>query len=469
MNNIGNMKGSLRTLLRISFPLMISYFSLFAMLFVDRGFLAQLSTEAHNAAVQSGTLAWAIQLGWLTLGAMAEIFVAQNNGARRFDKLGIPVWQMLWVALFSTLMFFPTAIWGSSLIYGAGSLSGTYFSTLLYFGPIYVVLSSISAFYIGQGKTLPITILAVVGNLINVVLDPIFIFGIDGVVPAMGIKGAALATGIGVAFQVLVLSIMFLSKKNREEKGTKKWKLSPPDFISCLKVGISPAILICLELVGWSVFYQMMGMISPQHIFVAGVCQSILMLFIFFGCGIEKGIAAIAGNFIGAGNIKQIYKLLFSGFKLTCCFALLMGFFLVIYPDLLVNWFIKGDLAAKGNALQAIKTQAAEILQAKVLIKTGLVLIFFYLIIENIRWMISGVLTAAGDTFFLMISGTLSVWVAMVLPTYFFVVRPSGSITTAFFIWLAYATLITSLYFIRFLSGKWKTITIIEKSEQSST
>ena len=457
-------RGTIRTLLRVSLPLMISYLSLFAMMFVDRAFLAQMSTDALNACVQAGTLAWALNLGWMTLAAMAEVFVAQYNGAKAYGKLGIPVWQMLWMGVFSLAAFIPLAIWGGDLIYGAGTLSAKYFRWITVAGPSYVFLSALSAFYIGQGRTMTITVLAVIGNSINIVLDPILIFGIKGYFPAMGITGAAIATGIGVIFQVIVLAVMFLKKKNRETKGSANWRFSLSHFKSCIKIGLPPSIFMTFELLGWALFYHMMGLVSTQHIFVAGVCQSIFMLFIFFGFGIEKGSAAIAGNFIGAGNYDEIKHLVRSGVKLIGLFGIVLFIFMVAYPDLLINWFTQNQYALEDPSLGL--TAENELMQAKSLIRTGLILVFVYTLIEKLRWLFSGILTSAGDTLFLLISGASSVWLCMVLPTYLIVVRPSGSITYAFAIWVFFSVVSTALFVGRFLQGKWKNIKLLD-SESS--
>lgn len=450
-------KGSMRTLLRVSLPLMVSYLSLFAMMFVDRAFLAQLSTNALNACVKAGTLAWAVNLGWMTLAAMAEVFVAQSNGAKDYKRLGTPVWQMLWMGLFSLVVFIPMGIWGGDMLYGAGSLSAQYFRWIVFAGPSYVFLSGLCSFYIGQGKTMTITILSVVGNTINIILDPIFIFGIKGRFPAMGIKGAAIATGIGVIFQALVLFGMFLSKRNRERKGSGLWHFSWPDFSACLKVGFSPALFITFELIGWAAFYHMMGLVSEQHIFVAGICQSVFMLFVFFGMGIEKGAIAISGNFIGSGNLSEINRLVRSGLKLIACFSLVLLFFMVLMPDLLINWFMNNKYALDHPSMEL----SGGLEQAKSLVRTGLILVFFYTLMEKVRWLYSGILTSAGDTFFLLVSGSLSVWLGMVLPTYLFVVRPSGSITYAFATWVFYGAVAVGLTLHRFLKGKWKNINIL--------
>ena len=81
------------------------------------------------------------------------------------------------------------------------------------FAPLLIFFSAFASFYIGQGKTSLIKWLALLGNGINILLDPLLIFGVKGWVPQMGIKGAAIATGSGLFVQVFVLLFMFLHKK----------------------------------------------------------------------------------------------------------------------------------------------------------------------------------------------------------------------------------------------------------------
>ena len=99
-------EGSIRELWAISMPLMISTLASLFMIFTDRIFLAHYSLPSLNAAVTAGTLAWALMVGVGMLTAMSEIFVAQYNGAKQYQRLGVPVWQMIWLSFFSLLFFF---------------------------------------------------------------------------------------------------------------------------------------------------------------------------------------------------------------------------------------------------------------------------------------------------------------------------------------------------------------------------
>lgn len=442
---------STKALWKVSYPLMISFISTFIMLFVDRLFLAKYSTEALNAASMAGTLSWSFILSWLTLGALTEVLVAQYNGAKRYQEMGRPIWQMIWFVIPAILFFSFSAFFLSDLIYPEKEdlYKRDYFVYLMPSGPFAFILSTISAFYIGQGKGQIIKWLSILGNLVNIILDPLLIFGIDGIIPSLGVKGAAIATTIGYACQALIIIPCFLSKKNRTLYRTNDWELRPSLLKQCLKIGFPPSIFSAFEILSWAIFYHMMSAISPSHIFVCSVSQSIEMLFLFFCLGLEKGVAAIMGNLIGAGKTSAVKDLVLSAFKLIGCFALFLLLTLVIYPDPLINLFIDS------NSLASYST-----------IKVSLIFVALYLIGESIRWIYSGILTASGDTFFLMLSGTLSTWIFLLIPSYFLLSVWKKDVLWAFALWVFFSIGGSLINFARFKQGAWKTKRVLSAERE---
>ena len=461
--------GSVKELWRLSSPMMVSFFSMMSMIFADRLFLSWYSIPALNAAVKAGTLAWGMNLGWITMATMSEVFVSQFNGAKKFKRLGEPVWQMLWLSGFSLIFFIPLAIWGGPLFYGSPELQMelTYFRIFCYMGPLMTVLPALSGFYIGQGKASVIKWLAISGNLLNIILDPIFIFGVDGFIPSMGIAGAGLATVLGYLLQVVILFAMFLSKRNQEEYGTKKYRFNKELFGKCIKVGLSPSIFIAMEVSAWALFYYLMTTISDSHIFIASVCQSILILFFFFGLGLEKGTIALSGNLIGAGLGVRVKRVFRSGLILTLLYTLASSLFLLVFPDFIINFFI----TQPGATESSMSVAAIQMVEAKPMVRIGLAFTLFFLMFENIRMVINGILTAAGDTFFILAAGAVSVWLFLLAPTYFLVVVPKASMFYAFAIWVFYGLASTGAVYWRFMTGKWQKKDLInrESDEQEAT
>lgn len=455
--------GSLSEVWKVSSSLMISFFSMMAMIFIDRLYLAHYSQEALAAVASSGTIAWGVILFISSITTMSEVFVAQYNGAKKVDALGEPVWQTVWFSFASILFFTPMALWFTPFLVRIdffNALEAEYFLWTVLFAPAYALLSGVSGFFIGQGKTNIIKWLALAGNVINIALDPVFIFGIPGYFPSLGVTGAAMATILGIIFQMAVVCVLFVRKKHREQHGTFRYQFNRELLFKIVRVGLPPAVFVLFELLGWGLFYWMMEKVSATHIIVASVCQSILLLFMFYGLGLEKGVAAIAGNLLGSKDSDKMPNVVKSGLALVSAFAAVMLFVFVVFPDVLIDFFFSNPEMLEGGASLITKEQLPEI---KELVKFGLLMTWIYTVLENIRWVFGGILTAAGDTMFLMVSGLFNVWVMMLAPTYYFVYLNKASVVFAFYIWIVYAAVGCMFLAGRYAMGYWKQNSLMEE------
>jgi len=443
-------EGSLQELCAISFPLMLSSLSVMAMLFVDRLFLAKFSLEAFNAAIAAGTLGWAFILGALVLTSISQVFVAQYYGAGRTEKLGEPVWQMIWLSLGMSIAFFPLALFGSDWFFGSSpetKLQMEYFKWLMFFGSSYAMYGALCGFFVGQGKVRLITLIAFLANFVNAGLDWVMIFGIPDLFPSLGVRGAAIATCTSQMFQVVVLFYLFLKKENRETYQTSNYKIHWDAMYQCIRIGSPAAIFMTLEILGWAIYYQLMVDISEKHITVAGIWQSLIILFWFITEGVQKGISTLAGNFIGAGKRHLIRSSFFAGIKIllllfTSILVLIMGF-----QEKIVEYFLTtAEISTIDEYRDAIFFCTV----------TGVL----YMLFEGIRYLIAGILTAAGDTMFLLATGCISIWIFLIAPVYYIVVKNGSSIEVSSLICTAYAGLAAFINFVRYKQGKWKTIVI---------
>lgn len=439
-------EGSVRQLWALAFPLMISSLSSMTMLFVDRLMLSHYSLEAHNSAVCATTLGWAFVYGWIALTAITEVFVAQSYGAGEESNLGRPVWQMIWLSLGSTLFFWPLALWGGSLFFGSApeaQMQRTYFSWMMLFAPGYPLFAALCGFFIGRGKPNLITVVALAANLCNIFLDYILIFGWGTVVPSMGIKGAAIATNAALLFEIAILGAVFLAPKARKAFGTGRWRLNKPLFWQCVRVGLPGGVFAGIEILGWAMFYLMMEKMGDHYITVAGITQSLLLLLYFFAEGLSKAVAAVVGNVIGAGRPWMIPRVMRSSYILVAIFcAILLALFLFFGEQFIVLFL--SDASASDQ----------ELLRPSLLISILLGLIFTFF--EGLRLALTGALTAVADTLFLLIVGSLSIWLMMVLPVYVLVVRSGHTIELAMLISVVYALLAAFLYWWRLRSGSWE-------------
>lgn len=443
-------EGSLRELWSLSLPLMLASFSVMSMVFVDRMFLANYSTAAFKAAVEATTLGWAIVYGWLVLGGISEVFVAQFNGGGLKHKLGEPVWQMIWVSLFSILFFLPLSLWGAWWIYGLGperAMEREYYSWMMMFGPTFPLYSALAGFFIGQGKTRLVMICALCANGLNGFLDAFLIFGVEGWMPSLGIKGAVIATCGSNIFQILILAYVFLRRANRDHFGTACYAINFKAMLQCIKVGLPNAVFVSTEVLGWALFYAMMAVAGDMYITIAGICQSLGFLFYFYGEGVHKAASAITGNLIGGNRPWNITKMLFSGIRLHLLFLGCMLSLFFLCKDMVIGLFLP-DIDA--HTLSKVYEP----------LMSGLLLLIVFMFFEGLRMLLAGILTAAGDTVFLLVAGSTSVWLFLVLPVYWAVFYNEAGIVMAIGFWTFYSATASLLYAWRYQQGKWRSISI---------
>lgn len=445
--------GSLRELATIALPLMLSSLSVMTMVFADRWFLAHFSVEAHNAAVTATTAGWAFIFGWIVLANITEVFVAQYNGAGLTKRLGEPVWQMIWLSLASIAFFGPLSYWGPDLFFGTTSyqsmLERDYFRMMVMFGPFYPFYACLCGYFIGQGKTRMVTVLVVIANVVNILCDWLLIFGVEGWIEPMGVKGAAIATSAATLFQALVLGFVFINKYNRENHGTGQWQLKLQKLKECLKIGLPSSILSVFQALAFVAYYALMREMGPEYITVAGICQAMFILCFFFAEGLNKATATVVGNLIGAGQKGLVSNVIRAGFIMNGIFLFVLIAFFSSMKSLFIQEFLPH---ADPIFVESIRRT----------LEMCLFLMAIEIFSEGLRFQLAAVLTASGDTFFILVTGTTLIWVFMVFPIYYFVKVQEGPMELALIICILYNSFCALIYYWRISTGRWAEIVISE-------
>jgi len=433
--------GSLKELFTISFPLMLSFLSSYVMLFVDRLILAHYSLEAMNAATTASTFCAIFQFGLIGIASIAEVFVGQYNGSKKYKKVALPTWQMIWFSLLCFPIFFLLAAFSGPLLlpaYHYRDLGLPYFQWILYFNIAFGIQTALSAFFIGIGRVKIITITTILANIVNILLDIVLIFGIKGFIPSLATKGAAIATGFAQIFQISILLIVFLKPFNRKKYNTSKLTFDFKLIKKCLRIGGPTSIGHMIEITAWAVILYFMATLGEEYLTPMVVGQNIFALIAFANTGLQKGVSTIAANLIGSKSYEKIKKVWFSAIKLLLLFALIVSTVLIIYPDYLINIFIAQDSSSVSPD------------RLYFIIRITCIFMWLYFIFDGMTWITGGILTAAGDTFFIMIMNALGAWFFAFIPIYIFVVKFHIS---AIFVWLLmdfYGVMNALSFYIRF-------------------
>jgi MATE family multidrug resistance protein len=438
-------EGSIQELWAISFPLMLSVLSISMMTFVDRLMLSKYDIRAMNAAVVAGFVFNVFQYGAIGIAAITEVFVGQFNGAKEYRRMGESVWQMIWFSLMTSVVFIPLALFGGAILipnpeYIKDGIP--FFRWLMIFGPAFPLVTTLSSFFIGRGQVKPVMVSTILSNLLNVILDFILIFGVGEIIPAMGASGAAIATGASQVVQVVILFTIFLSPQYKEIYGTHGWIFKPKVFIQAVKIGLPTALSSVIELTAWSFLSQILTTVSEAHITIFSIGDSFFNLFAFGFWGLQKGITTVAANYLGANRDEIVGLCLRSGIKIIIGLMLLFTVPLLLFPEILVQQFLTPEDSLLNEDLISYAVIATRWL-------------WFYFLLDAIAWLFWGVLTAGGDTKFVMMRSGISVWCFAIVPTYFMVTYMDGSPIVVWVLCTLYAALNTISYFLRYRSKRW--------------
>ena len=148
---------------------------------------------------------------------------------------------------------------------------GTQYSTIAFsFSVIIMVSLSFEKIFqaVGQMKITMVSLL--VGCISNIILDPLLIFGV-GFFPKMGIRGAALATGLGQVFTVVVYLVAYKKYELPVELGRKYLKLDKNIDAKLYMVGIPAVLNIALPSVLISFLNQILSAFSGSYVVVLGI------------------------------------------------------------------------------------------------------------------------------------------------------------------------------------------------------
>lgn len=434
--------GSVNELVLIAFPLVLSSLSTHLMLFVDRLLLARYDVLTMTAVVTVSFICSVFQFTGITFTATAEVFVGQFNGAKQYQKLATPVWQMIFFSAISCLIYWPVAIWGPTYLVTAEvyDLGAPYFRWIMSFAFVTPLIGALSSFFIGRGHGIVVTISSFVGNVVNAILAYLFIFG-KGPFPEMGAEGAAIATVIASSLQALILFSIFLNRKNNQLYKTRRLKFDKNIFQQCLKIASPSALTRFIEFTGWAFLISYLATLGPDYMAVNSITITIFILFVFVTEGVSKAVGTLSANFIGSHENTYIDNTFLSAVKLQVYLGLIVAIPLLLFGEYTVALLVD------------IKSISPFVLNEVVRSLKGIWFLFF---IDGIEWSLAGILTAGGDTRFIMLVKSTNVWVFQIPPIILLLGHlhfdPSAAFT---YVAPFYGAVNLLIFYWRYKSDKW--------------
>lgn len=315
-------------LVSMSVPMMLSMLIQSLYNIVDSIYVSRLGTDALTAVslaypLQNAIVSVAVGTG---VGISSAISIHLGAGdqekADRAATLGIAL-TVFHCILFVIAGIFITRPFLSLFTDNPAVLEDacdyTYIVLCLSFGALLQIALEKIFQSIGQMK---ITMyLLIVGCVINIILDPILIFGLLGF-PAMGTAGAAIATVIGQISAFLLYIAVYVRKSYAVHIRLRHLKPDIRLIGQIYSVGIPSSIMMLLPSMLISVLNRILASFSEVYVAVLGVYFK-LQTFIYMPAnGIVQGMRPIIGYNYGAGEIQRVRKTI--RYSLLCAAAIML-------------------------------------------------------------------------------------------------------------------------------------------------
>ena len=406
----GHPTGSLREIANIALPLMLTNLSSNLMLFFDRLIIAQYSSAAMNAAITIGITCSIFHFAATAITATAEIFVGRHFGAQQMQRIGQPIWQMIWFSLFTFALFIPLALFAGNILVQQEyrSIGMPFYHWYMLCGPVFPFVMALTSFYVGRGKTRLITCTMIFANIVNLILAAVLVLGFKNIIPAFGMCGAAIATITAQLLQAIILLVIFLNKNNRKCYGTGNYYLQRTAFLNCLKIGVPMALGYMIELSSWTFLLRALTSSGTEYITVFAIGQSLFILFAFITDGMQKSVTVLAANYIGAKLLPAISSMMWSAIKLQLLCAVII----------LIPLFFCADMILQSFAVNVNLNSMPELHQ---MLRYALFWFWIFFICDGIKWILAGTLLALEDAIAVVCLNFFSIWLFAVLPIYFLV------------------------------------------------
>jgi len=441
----------LKSLMALSVPIIFANILQTAYQLTDTFWVGRLGTVAVAAvSISFPIIFFIISLGG-GLAIAGTILVAQYKGREDGENINhITAQTLLVVFILSiilsiigyflspfllSLMGAEEAVFSSALAYIQISFMGMVFLF------VYMVFQSLMR-GVGDVKTPMYIVFGAV--LLNLILDPLFIFGF-GPIPASGVEGAALAS-IGTQGLAAIIAVVLLLKGKYQIQLSLK-DLRPDYHLikKIFKIGFPASIEQSTRALGVIVMTFLVATFGTRTLAAYGIGSRILMLIIIPALGLSMATSTLVGQNIGAGKIKRAEKITKLSLLVSFILLTIVGIITFIFAKQIVTILIPGELETIQSGTLFIKIMA---------------LSFGFI---GIQMSLNGLFRGSGNTKISMILSIVSLWILR-FPLAYFLSMHTRFVEIGIWISFPIANIVAAIIaIIWFLRGTWKEKNITEQ------
>ncbi len=328
---------------KLSIPMVISMISIALYGIIDTMFISKINNDAIAAVALSIPIQSIITGIGLGTSIGINALLAKKLGEKNIEKSNQVIQHGFILILISWILIAIINYIGLNYFFdffteninikklGLQYLSITGF---LCIGSLYqILLEKILEAY---GKVKLSLIVQFSGAIINLILDPILIFGYFNM-PAMGIRGAAISTVLGQLFGMAIGIVILLKEKIVVLKEFLKFKFQKEIIIDIYKVGFPTIVLECLTSFITLILNRILSGFSDDAISVWGIYCQLQKFVIIIIYGFNYAMIPIIAYNYGAKNKERIFQTINMFMKMTITVTLIGTFTFLVMPKQLIS------------------------------------------------------------------------------------------------------------------------------------
>ena len=437
-----------KDIFRLALPAIAGLSTQMVVSLVDAAMVGRLeNTKYVLAAMGIGVLAtWALVSFFSSLATGTQIIVARKYGEKDYDACSVALNNSIMIALTIGVMVMFVAVFAAkhfAHLLAADPVVGDYAAQFIFYRflgiPAFLVSVSYRGFFFGINKTKIFMFSGVITNVLNIIFNFFLIFGSFGVVPKMGLAGAGLGSTLATTFDFLFyFTVSQLPSYRHRYRILKNFKIDFNVIKRIYKISLPVSFQNVFILLGFLSFITITGFIGiKEQAATQAVISTLFISFLpCFGFGIA--VQTLVGNYIGSKkfNLAKIYGL--EAAKVASYYTFLLGIVFILIPQ-----YVLTIITTNQSIIDVAKPALRIAGFAQIFYATGVVL--------------ANGLQAAGKTLFVMLSESITNLLIFVPLAYFFGIYLKGGLIGAWLALPVYIILYSTVIFIKFKYGDWKT------------
>ena len=302
-------------ILSMALPMVISMMVNSLYNIVDSFFVAQISEDAMTALSLVYPVQNFINAVGIGFGVGMNAVIALHLGAGNREKANLAATQGFALGVVHTviltagsILFMPVFLRFFTDKEAVVDL-GIRYSVVVFLFTFFVVTGvAFEKIFQAVGRMKVSMISLMCGCILNIILDPILIFGL-GPFPEMGIEGAALATGLGQACSLIIYLAVYFISPIHVRIGRKYLSPDKEMIVRLYSVGTPATLNLALPSVLISALNAILASFSQVYILVLGIYYKLQTFLYLPANGFVQGMRPLVGFNFGAGEYKRVRKI----------------------------------------------------------------------------------------------------------------------------------------------------------------